>query len=75
MPNYIFDLDSPSYEVHDEQSDCPYLPKMESRKNLGWFSDIDAALFEAKKTYSKAKACHCAKKATSRKVSFFGLKV
>lgn len=43
------------HEVH--HVDCTYLPSFSNRSYLGEFSTCDAAVREAKKTYTKSNGC------------------
>ncbi len=46
------------HEVHT--SDCLYLPSIENRVYLGYFSNCKAAVSEAKKTHKQSNGCyHC----------------
>lgn len=61
MPNYIINIESHTIEVRDEQAECKKKSASEKTRSLGWFSDINAALHEAKKTFPSAQPCSCCK--------------
>jgi len=59
MKNYLVNKKAQSngdHEVHIPE--CLFLPDIENRKNLGYFSTCHGAVVEAKKTYSQSNGCY-----------------
>ena len=63
MPKYYVnknEQDNGDHEVHKE--DCSWLKLVVSKKDLGYHSNCESAVREAKKTYKQSNGCkHCSK--------------
>jgi len=46
------------HEVHEKDSGCGHEPDAANRMDLGWHSDCEGAVTEAKKTYSQSNGCY-----------------
>lgn len=61
MPNYIVNTGTSAngnHDVHDENSMCGHLPHPDQRRSLGWFSNGQNAIAEARKTFPSVEGCN-----------------
>ena len=59
MDHYYVNMNAQSTGEHEVHKDgCSYLPNIENRKHLGYFSTCKQALQEAKKYYSNVDGCY-----------------
>ncbi|MDB5319945.1 MAG: hypothetical protein JWN40_1576 [Phycisphaerales bacterium] len=62
MPTYCVNENAQAngdHEVHDlTPGACTHLPEPKDRKSLGWHTDCQGAVTEAKKTYRQSNGCY-----------------
>ncbi|GMM93646.1 hypothetical protein MTsN3n11_19480 [Qipengyuania sp. MTN3-11] len=61
MPNFIVNTNvqpNGDHEVHNITKGCAYMPAASNQKSLGWHSDCNGAVIEAKNTYSRSNGCY-----------------
>jgi hypothetical protein len=60
MPNFCVNKNAQftgEHEVHNLAANCPHLPALSNRLDLGWHADCHGAIRKAKEYYSNVDGC------------------